>query len=583
MFGKKKRLARAIYPDEIFLDARNLPEFNTHQFEGRMETPLSSKTLIFLGFAFAAVVLIFVFQLWTLGVRDTEHYATISETNRLRNTFIFPERGIIRDVNAVSIAWNIAGSDASNQDKATTSGEYAIFKRAYADMPGLSHILGYIGYPKKDSDGNYYQEETFGKAGIEEYYNELLRGKNGVTITETNALGKKVSESVIEPPVDGETLSLTIDSRIQTRLYSFMESLAGERGFQGGAGIIISVDDGGILALTSFPEFSSSILTEGEDYKTISRYRTASEKPFLDRAISGLYTPGSIVKPFVAIGALNERIIDPKKEILSTGSISLPNPFSPDKKSVFTDWKAHGLVDMRAALAVSSNVYFYEVGGGFENQPGLGIARLEKYFRLFGLGDSTGIDLNGEESGTIPNPEWKLENFADGEWRIGDTYNTAIGQYGVQVTPLQMARAIAAIANNGFLVTPHIRNNETVKDRPSQNSSRNVDMQTKIAEPINQSVFAVVQEGMREAVLSGTAKGLNVPQVEIAAKTGTAELGTIKANVNSWVVGFFPYEKPRYAFAVVMEKGRRENTIGALYVMRELFDWMAVNTPEYLK
>lgn len=569
MFQKKRRITRAIDPDEIFIDAHNLPEFNTHQFEGRIESPLSSKTLLFLGFAFGAITLLFVFQLWTLEVRDGKQYLTLSETNRLRDTFLFPERGTIRDANGTALAWSTAAAALSLQNTTATNTE-KFFKRMYADIPGLAHILGYIGYPRKDSAGNYYQEETVGKAGIEEYYNELLRGENGVTITETNALGKTVSESVIQPPVDGETLPLTIDSRVQTKLYSFMESLAAERGFQGGAGIILSVDDGSILALTSFPEFSSSIITEGGDHKTINQYRTAAQKPFLNRAISGLYTPGSIVKPFVALGALNEHIIDPKKEILSTGSISLPNPYSPDKKSVFTDWKAHGLVDMRHALAVSSNVYFYEVGGGFENQTGLGITRLEKYFRLFGLGEATGIDLNGEEGGTIPNPTWKEENFADGEWRIGDTYNTSIGQYGVQVTPLQMARGIAAIANNGFLVTPHVR--KDAADAPA-----------KIAAPIDQGMFAVVHEGMREAVLSGTAKGLNIPQVEIAAKTGTAELGTIKANVNSWVVGFFPYEKPRYAFAVVMEKGRRENTIGALYVMRQLFDWMSIHTPEYLK
>lgn len=572
MFHKKKRAPRTIYPDEIFLDARNLPEFDTFQFEGRIVAPLPSKTLVFLGLAFAAVTLIFIFQLWTLEVKNGEQYSTLSETNRLHNTFLFPERGMIRDVNGINLAWSTAATVLAlpNLASATTSAEHTVSKRAYTEIPGLAHILGYIGYPEKDSTGNYYQEETVGKAGVEEYYNELLRGENGVTITETNALGKTVSESVVQPPVDGETMPLTIDSRVQAKLYSLMESLSTERGFQGGAGIILSVDDGSILTLTSFPEFSSSIITEGEDHKTINRYRTAAQKPFLNRAISGLYTPGSIVKPFVALGALNEHIIDPKKEILSTGSISLPNPYSPDKKSVFTDWKAHGLVDMRHALAVSSNVYFYEVGGGFENQPGLGITRLEKYFRLFGLGEATGIDLNGEESGTIPNPGWKEENFVDGEWRIGDTYNTSIGQYGVQVTPLQMARGIAAIANNGFLVTPYVQ--KDVTDAP-----------IKIAVPIDQSMFAVVHEGMREAVVSGTAKGLNIPQVEIAAKTGTAELGTIKASVNSWVVGFFPYEKPRYAFAVVMEKGRRENTIGALYVMRQLFDWMSIHTPEYLK
>jgi penicillin-binding protein 2 len=570
IFRKKKRRASAIDPDEIFIDARNLPEFNTHQFEGRIETPLSSKTFLFLALAFFAVIFIFIFQLWGLEVRNTEHYRALSETNRLRNTFIFPERGIIRDTQGVSLVWNIANDDTSKQNMATTSAEHTVLKRAYIDTPGLAHILGYIGYPLQDSAGNYYQEETIGKAGIEEYYNELLRGQNGVTILETNAVGEKISGSVIQSPVNGETLSLTIDSRIQTKLYSFMESLATERGFVGGAGVILSVDDGGILALANFPEFSSSILTEGEDSSTINHYLMAREKPFLNRAISGLYTPGSIVKPFVAVGALNEHIIDPNKEILSTGSISLPNPFAPENKSIFTDWKAHGLVDIKKALAVSSNVYFYEVGGGFEDQAGLGIAGLEKYFRLFGLGETTGVDLNGEENGTLPNPEWKQENFVDGEWRIGDTYNTAIGQYGVQVTPLQMARAIAAIANNGFLLTPHVL--KSVLNAPE-----------KPVALIDQNALEIVREGMREAVLSGTAKGLDILQTKIAAKTGTAELGTIKANVNSWIVGFFPYEKPRYAFAVVMEKGRRENTIGALYVMRQLFDWMAQNTPEYLQ
>lgn len=579
MSRKKRRTARAIYPDEIFLDARNLPEFNTHQFEGRIESPLSSKTLVFLGLAFAVMVFLFIFQLWTLNIHNGAQYLALSETNRLRNTFLFPERGIIRDREGANLAWNIpVGSNTLNA--ASSGDERAISKRAYADMPGISHILGYISYPQKDNAGKYYQEETVGKAGIEEYYDELLRGKNGVAITETNALGNVVSESVIQPPINGKELSLTIDSRVQTKLYSLLESLAEERGFQGGAGVLLSVDDGSILALTSFPEFRSSVLTDGENQKMINAYRTDAQKPFLNRAVSGLYTPGSIIKPFVAIGALNEHIIDPEKQILSTGSISLQNPYSPDKKSVFTDWKAHGLVNMRQALAVSSNVYFYEIGGGFENQPGLGIVRLEKYTRLFGLGEETGIDLNGEESGTIPNPKWKQENFTDGEWRIGDTYHTAIGQYGVQVTPLQMARAIAAIANNGTLVTPHIRDDwNDVKDRPSRKGAA----QTKIAAPIDQNAFTIVREGMRQAVLSGTAKGLNIPQVEIAAKTGTAELGTTKASVNSWIVGFFPYEKPHYAFAVVMEKGRRENTIGALYVMRQLFEWMAIYTPEYLK
>ena len=132
-------------------------------------------------------------------------------------------------------------------------------------------------------------------------------------------------------------------------------------------------------------------------------------------------SPGSIVKPYVAIAALEEKVIDPEKEILSTGSISVPNPYDPTRKTVFMDWKAHGLVDMRRAIAVSSNVYFYEVGGGFEGQPGLGIARLNKYFRMFGLGKSVDGGLFDGPAGTVPSPEWKERVFPGDPWRIGDT------------------------------------------------------------------------------------------------------------------------------------------------------------------
>ena len=292
--------------------------------------------------------------------------------------------------------------------------------------------------------------------------------------------------------------------------------------------------------------------------------------------MSGLYTPGSTVKPFVAIGALNEKIIDPTKNIFSSGEISIQNPYFPDKKSVFKDWKAHGWVDVHKAIAVSSNVYFYAIGGGFEDQEGLGIKKIERYTRMFGLGESTGIDLPGEIDGVIPNPDWKEENFEDGEWRVGDTYHTAIGQYGFQITPIQLARAISVLANGGKEINPHI----LIGINDAQ--ARNEDIISG-AVHIDSVHFDTIRDGMRHAVTNGTAKGLNVPYVEIAAKTGTAELGVSKLLVNSWITGFFPNENPRYAFVVVMERGPQDNLIGALYVMRQLFDWMNVETPEYLE
>ena len=160
------------------------------------------------------------------------------------------------------------------------------------------------------------------------------------------------------------------------------------------------------------------------------------------------------------------------------------------------------------------------------------------------------------------------------EWRIGDTYNTVIGQYGFQITPVQAVRAIAAIANEGVLLTPRLLGGKNVKKIPT---SKNVSIK------IPREYFAVVKEGLRDSVLFGTGSALNLPYVSVAAKTGTAEVGTLKKSVNSWVIGFFPYENPRFAFAVVMEKGSPKNLIGAPYVMRQLFEWMAQETPEYLK
>ena len=218
---------------------------------------------------------------------------------------------------------------------------------------------------------------------------------------------------------------------------------------------------------------------------------------------------------------------------------------------------------------MSSDVYFYSIGGGFEGQKGLGIANLEKYARLFNIGQPTGIDLPDEKSGVIPSPEWKAKNFKGEGWRLGNTYHTAIGQFGFQVTLMEMVRAVGAIANNGILLTPHL----ILKDTEKESSKINID--------IPREYFKVVQEGMRDTVLYGTATGINVSYVQAAAKTGTAQLGLSKNKVNSWIVGFFPYENPKYAFTIMMESGPALNTVGATSIMRGLLDWMSINTPEY--
>ena len=209
-------------------------------------------------------------------------------------------------------------------------------------------------------------------------------------------------------------------------------------------------------------------------------------------------------------------------------------------------------------------------GGGFGEQKGLGITNIEKYARLFGIGEKTGVDLPDEKEGIIPGPEWKIKNFKNDPWRIGDTYNTAIGQYGFQVTLMEMARATGAIANYGKLITPHF----ILEDK---------EMEEKKIIDIKKEYFDIVHDGMRQAVTYGTATVLNVPYVQIAAKTGTAQLGITRNKVNSWVISFFPYENPKYSFTIMMEAGPTINSVNASTVMRELLDWMFVNTPEYFK
>jgi len=549
-----------IDPDEIFIDSQNLPEFDTFQFEGRMEKPISIGVIIALASVFSLMMFVLVGKVWALQVKNGEEYANMSENNMARQTVVFAERGAVYDRNGVKLAWN-----AVNKNDPDFS------SRKYIEEDGFSHVLGYVKYPAKDNQGYYYRASYQGMAGIEKFMDKELQGKHGLKILNVDALGKTDAESIIRPARDGENITLSIDAALEAQMYTYIKDLADSAGFTGGAGGIIDVNTGEMIALTSYPEYNSGVMTEGQDGKAISKYLNDSAKPFLDRFLSGLYTPGSIVKPFVALAALKEEIISPEKIIVSTGSISIPNPYDTKRKTLFMDWKAHGPVTMRDALAVSSNVYFYEIGGGFENQEGLGIDRLNTYLSIFGFGQKNDNGFFEGPAGTIPSPTWKEKVFPGDPWRIGDTYFTSIGQYGFQITPLQILRALTSIANNGNLVEPSI-----IKTTASSTPTS-----TKL--PIDQSYFKVVREGMREGVVKGTAKGLNVPYVKVAAKTGTAELGITKAFVNSWVTGFFPYDNPQYAFVVIMEHGPRENVFGGVFVMRELFDWLYSTNSPYIK
>lgn len=556
-FFRSKKYTQEISPDEIFLDAKNVPQFNQNSFEGRIETPVSSKAVISVGVVISLFIVVGILKAFSLQVVHGDDFVKKSENNRIVTSPLFGLRGILYDRNGVALIRNVG---------TTTHTEIA--KREYADFDGMAPVIGFVSYPKKDKSGRYWQTEFVGLDGIEKQYNDVLSGVNGRRIIEINALGDMTDTHVTEEPEDGTNLTLTIDAELQDATYHILRKAMVEGGFKGGASVILDIHTGEILSLVSAPSFSLNSLNTEDGAKKLAEAQTDESKPFLNRAISGLYSPGSTVKPFVALAALQEGIISPYKQIESKGSITVKNPYGgPD--TVFRDWKAHGYTDMREAIAVSSDVYFYTVGGGFLDQKGLGINKIDEYLRLFGFAERTGVDLPGESKGLIPTPEWKLKTFGE-EWRLGNTYHTSIGQYGSQVTPIQLARSVASIANGGTLVVPHLV--QTVVPRTTV---------TEEKYPVSQADLQVIHEGMRQTVVSGSSPVLQQAGFPVAAKSGTAEIGVRKGKVNSWMSGFFPYKNPKYAFVIVLENGPVDTVYGAGKTTRDILKWIAENRPQY--
>ncbi len=568
---RNRNRVHEIAPEDIFLDSSNLPGRNEDQFEGRVVRSVSQKALFGIGLIFTLILIIFSARAFYLEVVHGATYADISRNNRLDRSVVFASRGIIFDRTGEELAWNeLPLGDASTTVSSATTSTFAL--RRYADMPGLSHILGFVRYPKADQSGTWWREEYSGVSGVELVFNTGLSGVNGSSMTETNARGVVERQNIVAPPQNGTDVTLSIDAEIQSKLYSLLSAHAHAQGFVGGAAVIMDVKTGELLALTSFPEYDNVAFTEG-DSKVVGAASVDERTPLLNRAVAGLYAPGSILKPIFAAAALAENIISPEKEILSTGAITIPNPYNPDQPSIFRDWTVHGLVDMRTALAVSSDEYFYTIGGGYGTQKGLGIAKIDEYSTRFGLGIPTGIALLGEEAGVIPTPAWKEKVFgADDPWRLGNTYHTSIGQYGFQVTPLQAVRFTAAIANGGKLLVPQVVRGA----RPTY---------TEVG--ISDDHLQVVREGMRLAVTSqrtdATVKSLNIAGVSIAAKTGTAEIGSRNQWMNSWSVGYWPSDNPKYAYAVVLERAPAGTLSGAAPGLRPFFEWLVTEKPEYVK
>src|SRR3989344_2107836 len=238
-----------IEPDEIFIDSKNLSGLDLERFQGRLEKPVNRGAIITVGIFFTIIALLYIGKIWNLQITNGTVYTAKAETNRLRHLLVFPERGTIYDRNNEPLAWNEGKS---------VDGELSL--RRYSQLSGLAHLVGYLKYPAKDTSGFYYQENFEGLDGVEKFFNGALAGETGRLIVEVDVIGKTTSQNTFMPPVNGVDLKLSVDAKLNNVFYNFIKNLAGEVHFDGGGGVLMNIQSGEILALTSFPEYNQNIL-----------------------------------------------------------------------------------------------------------------------------------------------------------------------------------------------------------------------------------------------------------------------------------------------------------------------------------
>jgi len=579
-YGMFKR-QRFMAPDEVFMDALNVSSLDQQQLEGVIEQDLDKGNVFWVKLGVVLVMVLFMGRLAQLQIVEGQEHFDRSESNRLHEVPIYAQRGVIFDYKGEALAWNVPGTE-----------DEPFLSRKYIDQSGFGHILGYVTYPERDDNGFYWREGIIGKEGIERMGQESLKGVDGAQFIETDVYLTVLSTHGQSDPEHGENVYTTIDSELQTAMYQSIATLAENSQYEAGAGVVIDIHSGALRVLASYPEYDPQVMADGENQDEIKRFLASEQGYFLNRAVSGLYTPGSIVKPFVALTALQEGVITQNTTVNSIGRIEVENQYNPDEPSVFRDWNrsGHGITDVRHAIAQSVNTFFYAISGGWENIEGMGIDTMSSYLHSFGMGQKTGIEFFSEPEGVVPTPQWKQEIFDD-NWRLGDTYITSIGQFGFQVTPLGMARATAALANGGSLIAPHIITEAPVSsgsgarinlavDAPSEaipdtnptdtdvnngevSNEKNDEFVQYDIDNISQKYYQIIHEGMRDTVLKGTARNLKELPIDIAAKTGTAQVSVAEKINNSWIIGFYPYDDPEYAVAIVMERGPAETMQGA--------------------
>lgn len=406
-----------------------------------------------------------------------------------------------------------------------------------------AHTFGYVSEIndtelEKMKDQGYKSGDIIGKFGLEKVYDKELRGENGGQQVEVDVSGKPVQILGRKEPVPGDDLELTIDIKLQQAAEKAVDDQLTQIGAHAAAAVVMNPQTGEILAMVSRPAFDPNLFAHGISSKDWNQLNNNPYHPMDNKTITGEYPPGSTFKIVTGTAALTEGVVTPDEQIFDSGH----HWIIPKGNA---DGEALGWLNFRTALAHSDNVYFYEMGNR------LGIDRLEKYARMFGLGAKTGIDLPYEASGLVANRRYKEKNFDDGEWYLSETFDAAIGQGFNLVTPLQAAMVMGEIAADGKRYKPHVVNRILAPD-----GSVVKEFQPELLSQLDvpEEDIKLVQDGLHDVTKYGTAaSSFRGFTVDIAGKTGTAE--NSQGRDHGWFVAYGPFDNPNIVVAVIVENG----------------------------
>lgn len=447
--------------------------------------------------------------------------------------------------------------------------------RVYKFKEPLSHVIGYTG-PISDVDlktidiSEYRSIHQIGKIGLEKYYEEELRGSLGFKRVETNSRGRALRTLGEDVAIPGKNIYLSIDINLQRLVYKLM-------GARKGAFVAIDPKNGEVLALVSNPGFDPNLFVKGISQKDYNKLINDKSMPMFNRAIKGLYPPGSTVKPIIALKALEEGIITPNDTVYDPGFYRINK-----KGRKFRCWarQGHGKVNLDRAISESCGTYFYHIAEQ------MGIDRLSSILKSFNLGQRTNIDIYGESSGLVPSSKWKQKTKKQA-WFTGETLNVGIGQGYTQVTPLQVAVMTAAVANRGEIIQPRVISRLEDSKYPGSNI---------LSEPQKRTIKLKNQENLQQVIIGmqkttsyrhGTAyKYFKNFLTTSAGKTGTAQVFSLAQNQrynkdevakhlrdHSWFIAFAPVEDPRIAVAAIIE-----NDYGAPKIVRDVMEYYLLHT-----